>query len=285
MLMLDDLHNLLAAPLQRQRELLNLLRYLGNELRIPLACLGTREAYLAIRTDDQLENRFEPFLLPLWEDSLEFGRLLASFEAVLPLREPSGLGLPAMCAMILRRSEGTIGEVAALLAAAAEAALLGGQERIDEAAVERAEYQPPTVHRRTFERELRVNGILVGPVPDRRWPLHPQPTDWEDLETWVRRIAEMYGVSYDAFLFNALGHTGRGARDLDQASAGVFAKLLAGTGIPIERLLAMTSPRVMARMFQRTQELRERPEGQAVLEGLDAMASRQRRRRLAANGF
>ena len=46
---------------ERQRELLNLLRYLGNELRIPLACLGTREAYLAIRTDDQLENRFEPF--------------------------------------------------------------------------------------------------------------------------------------------------------------------------------------------------------------------------------
>jgi hypothetical protein len=155
MLMLDELHNLLAASIPRQRELLNLLRYLGNELRIPLACLGTREAYLAIRTDDQLENRFEPFLLPLWEDGPEFGRLLASFEAVLPLREPSGLGLPAMCAMILRRSEGTIGEVAALLAAAAEAALLGGQERIDAAAGERAEYQPPTVRRRLFERALR----------------------------------------------------------------------------------------------------------------------------------
>ena len=61
MLVLDELHNLLAASSPRQRELLNLLRYLGNELRIPLACLGTREAYLAIRTDDQLENRFEPF--------------------------------------------------------------------------------------------------------------------------------------------------------------------------------------------------------------------------------
>jgi len=155
MLVIDELHNLLAAPSQRQRELLNLLRYLGNELRIPLACLGTREAYLAIRTDDQLENRFEPFALPLWEDGLEFGRLLASFEAVLPLREPSGLGLPAMRAIILRRSEGTIGEVAALLAAAAEAALLGGQERLDTVTVEGAEYQPPTVRRRMFERALR----------------------------------------------------------------------------------------------------------------------------------
>jgi hypothetical protein len=155
MLVLDELHNLLAASIPRQRELLNLLRYLGNELLIPLACLGTREAYLVIRTDDQLENRFEPFLLPPWEDGPEFGRLLASFEAVLPLREPSGLGLPAMRAMILRRSEGTIGEVAALLAAAAEAALLDGQERIDATAVEKAEYQPPSVRRRLFERQLR----------------------------------------------------------------------------------------------------------------------------------
>ncbi len=132
MVLLDELHNLLAAPGQRQRELLNLLRYLGNELRIPLACFGTREAYLAIRSDDQLENRFEPFLLPFWEDGPEFGRLLASFEAVLPLCELSGLGAAAM-----------------------EAALLAGEERIGLSALETAEYQPPTVRRRLFERELR----------------------------------------------------------------------------------------------------------------------------------
>lgn len=155
MLVIDELHNLLAASIPRQHELLNLLRYLGNELRIPLACLGTREAYLAIRTDHQLENRFEPFLLPAWEDGAEFGRLLASFEAVLPLREPSGLGLPAIRAVILRRSEGTIGEVAALLAAATETALLASQERIDATALEAAKYHPPSVRRRLFENALR----------------------------------------------------------------------------------------------------------------------------------
>ena len=46
------LEQMLAASVTRQRELLNLLRYIGNELCIPLTCLGTREAYLAIRTDD-----------------------------------------------------------------------------------------------------------------------------------------------------------------------------------------------------------------------------------------
>ncbi len=155
MVVLDELHNLLAAPISRQRELLNLLRYLGNELRIPLVCLGTREAYLALRSDDQLENRFEPFLLPPWEDGPELGRLLASFEAVLPLREPSGLGMPAMRAHVLRRSEGTIGEIVTLLTAATDAALLAGEERIADATLDAAEYQPPSVRRRLFERELR----------------------------------------------------------------------------------------------------------------------------------
>jgi hypothetical protein len=41
------------------------------ESRIPLVGVGTREAYLAIRADDQLENRFEPFRLPLWQPDPE----------------------------------------------------------------------------------------------------------------------------------------------------------------------------------------------------------------------
>ena len=52
-------HNLLCGPVSRQRELLGLLRYLGNDLRIPIVALGTRDAYLALRLDDQLENRFQ----------------------------------------------------------------------------------------------------------------------------------------------------------------------------------------------------------------------------------
>ena len=89
----------------------------------------------------------------LGEDGPELGRLLASFEAVLPLRKPSGLGAPAMRAHVLGRSEGTTGE--AVLTAATDAALLAGDERIVDAALDAAEYQPPSVRRRLFERELR----------------------------------------------------------------------------------------------------------------------------------
>src|SRR5512132_3648203 len=68
MLIIDELHNMLAGRPGQQREFLNLLRFIGNELRVPIVCLGTREAYLAIRSDDQLENRFEPIALPRWTD-------------------------------------------------------------------------------------------------------------------------------------------------------------------------------------------------------------------------
>lgn len=64
MLIIDELHNVLAGGDGSRREFLNLLRFLGNELRIPLGGVGTREAYLAIHADSQLENRFEPFTLP-----------------------------------------------------------------------------------------------------------------------------------------------------------------------------------------------------------------------------
>lgn len=130
-----------------------------------------------------------------------------------------------------------------------------------------------------------MKGVLVGPVPDRRWPLHPRPTEWEDLETWVRRIAKIYGVSYDAFLLNALNHTGGGARDLDRAPADVIARLSAGTGISIERLLEMTTQRIMARIFPQVRELLQTAEGRAVLYGVNAMASRGRRRVSAVRGF
>jgi hypothetical protein len=58
MLVIDELHNVFGGSGDRRREFLNLLRFLGNELRIPLVGVGTHGAYLAIRADDQLENRF-----------------------------------------------------------------------------------------------------------------------------------------------------------------------------------------------------------------------------------
>ena len=154
MLVIDELHNVLAGRDASRREFLNLLRFLGNELRIPLVGVGTREAYLAIRSDDQLENRFEPFSLPLWAEGGEISSLLASFASSFPLRRPSPIANDDMARYLLARSEGTIGELARLLTEAAVAAVDSGEEAINHRTLTLADYTGPTERRREFEREL-----------------------------------------------------------------------------------------------------------------------------------
>ena len=153
-LVIDELHNVLAGRGEARREFLNLIRFLGNELRIPLVGVGTREAYLAIRSDDQLENRFEPFPLPRWEPDEQAQSLLASFAAAFPLRRPSHLATGEMARYLLTRSEGTIGELARLLTDAAVTAIESGQEAINQRTLLMADYTGPSQRRRLFEREL-----------------------------------------------------------------------------------------------------------------------------------
>lgn len=156
MLVIDELHNVLAGRSNDRNEFLNMLRFLGNELRIPIVGVGTREAYLAIRSDDQLENRFEPIPLPKWQEGDELLSLLASFEAVLPLRQKSSIATTEVARYIIARSEGTIGEISRLLVAAAITAIESGEERINSKIFKRTSYQSPTDRRRTFERHLQV---------------------------------------------------------------------------------------------------------------------------------
>ncbi len=154
MLVIDELHNVLAGRDASRREFLNLLRFLGNELRIPLVGVGTREAYLAIRSDDQLENRFEPFTLPLWSEGPDTLSLLASFASAFPLRSPSPIATEEVAGYLLARSEGTIGELARLLTEAAVAAVDSGEEAINHRTLSLAAYTGPSERRRQFEREL-----------------------------------------------------------------------------------------------------------------------------------
>ncbi len=153
-LILDEVHNLLGGSSAQQRALLNVLRSLGNTLRIPLVCVGTREASLAIRSDEQLENRFEPFPLPRWQTDADYASLLASFEATFPLRSPSHLSQPPLSTHLLAQSEGTIGEISTFLTRAATLAIRSGQERIDLPLLSQVEYHPPSERRRVFERTL-----------------------------------------------------------------------------------------------------------------------------------
>jgi type II secretory pathway predicted ATPase ExeA len=148
LLVVDEVHNLLSGTGTQQRRFLNLLRWLGNELQIPLVAVGTAEALRALQSDAQLANRFEPFALPPWRDGKEYRRLLSTLEAVLPLRRPSGLADSALAQKILAAAEGILGEVLAIVTRAAVLAVSSGSEAISCKTVEQIGFMSPTERRR-----------------------------------------------------------------------------------------------------------------------------------------
>ena len=152
MLIIDEVHNVLTGAVTKQRQFLNVLKYLGNDLQITLVGLGTKEALRALQADPQLANRFEPAALPRWQLDQEFQMLLASFERALPLRQPSRLADEELARKLLALSEGSLGELSVLLTSAAVYAVRSGTERIDEKVLAAIDWVPPSERRRRAER-------------------------------------------------------------------------------------------------------------------------------------
>ena len=90
-LVFDEVHNLLAGTPREQRVILQLLRYLSNEIKASLVCLGVSEARDAIAGDTQLARRLDQFVLPRWKADEEFQELVTAILRSLPLRLPSSL--------------------------------------------------------------------------------------------------------------------------------------------------------------------------------------------------
>jgi replication-associated recombination protein RarA len=130
MLLIDEVHSLLASSNRQQRVLLNTLRFIANELRLSLVCAGTADAKRALLTDQQLADRFEAIELPPWRNDNDFKRLLSSFQALLPLRKPSELAAVEMRQEILRRTEGITVSIARLLEHLAIHSIHSGLEAI-----------------------------------------------------------------------------------------------------------------------------------------------------------
>jgi len=152
MVIIDELHNIVTGPVSKQRQFLQVLKYLSNELQIPLVGLGTPEALRAVQADPQLANRFEPVALPRWRMGQDFLRLLASFERVLPLRQPSQLAAEPLACKLLALSEGNLGALVTLLTSAAIFAVRTGGEQINDHVLAALDWVPPSERRRRAER-------------------------------------------------------------------------------------------------------------------------------------
>lgn len=144
MLIIDEFHSLLTGSSVKQREVMNAIKLLCNELVIPIVGVGTREAVRVLHTDPQHASRFDVISLPTWVLNQDFQRLLAGFEKVLPLKAPSRLHQPELAILLHTISEGNIGNLHRLLIECAREAVASGSEQIDKAIIESKSWVRPT---------------------------------------------------------------------------------------------------------------------------------------------
>ena len=129
LLVIDEIHSLQAGTIREQARFLDMLRFLGNELRVPLVCVGTAQARNALRTDDQLVRRFDAFALPPWRDGEDFTGLMSTLTRSLPLRRESQIDEKAV-ARIIRVTGGITSGIFSIISQLAIAAIESGEERI-----------------------------------------------------------------------------------------------------------------------------------------------------------
>ncbi|EKN3402657.1 TniB family NTP-binding protein [Yersinia enterocolitica] len=144
MLMIDEFHSLLTGTALKQREVMNAIKLLCNELAIPIVGIGTREAVRVLHTDPQHASRFDVLALPSWELNADFQRLLGAFEKLLPLKNPSRLHEPELALQLHAICGGNIGNLHRLLIECSKAAIKSGSEKIDKKIVEKHAWCRPT---------------------------------------------------------------------------------------------------------------------------------------------
>lgn len=143
-LIIDEFHSLLTGTPIKQREVMNAIKFLCNELLIPIVGAGTIEAVQVLHSDPQHASRFDVAKLPTWSLDKEFQQLLASFEKILPLQKPSKLFTPEIASTLHYISGGNIGDLHRLLIECAKEAIESSEEQITKKIINNKKWVRPT---------------------------------------------------------------------------------------------------------------------------------------------
>jgi Cdc6-like AAA superfamily ATPase len=133
-LVIDEVHNILSGSYREQRTMLNMLRFISNDLKASLLCFGVMEAREAIQGDVQLARRFDVITLPRWSADEAFEELILAILRNQPLREKSVLTAKAL-RHILLASDGITARIFRMMNALAISSIETGQEKITDDAV------------------------------------------------------------------------------------------------------------------------------------------------------
>lgn len=144
MLIVDEIHHLIAGSLNRQREFRNALKSLGNETKVSMVAAGIEEAYNAFNADPQMSSRFKPYDLPRWSIGSKLGILLKTLESRTPLKQASNLHTPGMMTAIHAWAESSLGDICDLVKEAGVKAIRSGEERITLSLLDELNWVPPS---------------------------------------------------------------------------------------------------------------------------------------------
>jgi hypothetical protein len=156
MIMIDEVHNLLAGTHREQRRFLNVLRYLSNELEASLVCFGVSEAVDAIRGDVQLARRLDEHHLPNWRDDAEFSDMIQTLIAAMPLAKKSNLKVRSL-KQILALTGGVTSRIFALVKDLSIDAIVTGEECITDESI--AKWTPVWSRHANAQRRLEKSGV------------------------------------------------------------------------------------------------------------------------------
>lgn len=156
-LFVDEIHNLSAATTRSSKlETLNLLREIGNEVKVAVIGAGVARALVQVYSDEELASRFDLLPIPKWKPSRELEALLNTWEKSLPLKNASNLSSRELMHEIVRISEGTIGEIIDLLQKTAIRSIRTGEECISVEGLNKTPFIPPSKRKEYAKRVLEL---------------------------------------------------------------------------------------------------------------------------------
>ena len=145
-LILDEFQHLLSKP-SKQRDILNLIKYISNEVGISFVGIGTKEAFYVINSDPQLANRFNKSMLPSWKYNNTFINLLATYQTHMDLQKEFNITEPKISKMIFEMGQGLLGEYVRIIKLLWKEAIVSGEEKITLETLKRIKYIPPSQRR------------------------------------------------------------------------------------------------------------------------------------------
>ena len=161
MLIVDEIQDILTSTPRQQRIALDTIKFLMNELSLPIVALGTLEAKAAMEVDEHLNARFCYRELPVWKADAFLGNFLEALELRLPLKLRSCLSSPTLMKKLIAVSGGTLDTIVKTTCYAAAHAVEKGIERVTVALVELASQTPPVA----AVRARKAESVAAPPMP------------------------------------------------------------------------------------------------------------------------